>query len=171
MDRVKEYDVSKIKKLLLLFPPLYLIHDIEEIITVEKFLEENSSIIPYGVTTLEFLFAFIILWILASIGCYKAFLDKKFIGMKPTTYLAFLVPGILLANGIGHFLQFIFFKDYVPGVITSIFILYPYSFFTAKFLIGERVITKKRLLSYLLIGFVLQVPLALIALYISKLII
>lgn len=52
--------------------------------------------------------------------------------MNPTTYLAFLVPGILLANGIGHFLQFIFFKEYVPGIITSIFILYPYSFFTAK---------------------------------------
>ncbi len=88
--------------------------------------------------------------------------------MNPTTYLAFLVPGILLANGIGHFLQFIFFKEYVPGIITSIFILYPYSFFTAKVLITERLMTKKRLLSYFLIEFVLQAPLALIALFISK---
>jgi hypothetical protein len=171
LETGKEYDVVKFRKLLLLFPPLYLIHDIEEIITVEKFLEENSNIIPLSVTTLEFSFAFILLWILASIGCYKAFLGKRFIGMRPTTFLAFLVPGILLANGIGHFMQFIFFKDYVPGIITSILILYPYSFFTAKFLIGERLITKKRLLSYLLIGFVLQAPLAKIALYVSKLII
>lgn len=169
METVKEYDESKFKRLLLLFPPLYLIHDIEEIITVEKFLEENSNIIPFSVTTLEFSFAFTLLWILASIGCFKAFFGKRFIGMKPTTFLAFLVPGILLANGIGHLMQFIFFKDYVPGIFTSIIILYPYSFFTARFFITERVITKKRLLSYLVLGFFIQAPLAFMALYISKL--
>lgn len=169
MDKVKKYHLSKFNKLLFLFPPLYLIHDLEEILTVEKFLVENSNIIPFRVTTLEFSFAFTLLWILASIGCYKAFLDKKFIGMNPTTYLSFLVPGILLANGIGHLLQFIFFKDYVPGIITSIFILLPYSFLTAKFLITERVLTIKRILSYLILGFVLQAPLALVAHFISKL--
>lgn len=171
MGAVIKFNVSKFRRLLLLFPPLYLIHDIEEIITVEKFLKENSNTIPFSVTTLEFALAFTLLWILASLGCYKAFIGKKFLCMKPTTYLAFLVPGILLANGIGHLLQFIFFKGYVPGVITSIFILYPFSFFTAKFLIREKIITKVRFLSYLLMGFVLQGPLALIALYISKLVI
>ncbi|UGB28779.1 HXXEE domain-containing protein [Metabacillus sp. B2-18] len=170
METVKEYDESKFKRILLLFPPLYLIHDIEEIITVEKFLEENSNIIPFNVTALEFSFAFTLLWILASIGCFRAFIGKRFIGMKPTSFLAFLVPGILLANGIGHLLQFIFFKDYVPGIVTSFIILYPYSFFTAKFLITERVITKKRLLNYLVLGFIIQVPLAFMALYISTLI-
>ncbi|WP_175640075.1 HXXEE domain-containing protein [Metabacillus schmidteae] len=154
--------------MLLLFPLLYFIHDLEEIITVEKFIEEKSNILSFSITILEFSFAFILLWIFASIGCYKAFFVKRFMGMNPTTYLAFLVPGILLANGIGHFLQFIFFKEYVPGIITSIFILYPYSFFTAKVLITERLMTKKRLLSYFLIEFVLQAPLALIALFISK---
>ncbi|WP_077618191.1 HXXEE domain-containing protein [Bacillus sinesaloumensis] len=171
MEPFKEYDVSKFRNLLLLFPPLYLIHDIEEIITVEKFLEENSNVIPFSVTTVEFLFAFTLLWILAAIGCYKAFLGIRFIGMEPTTFLAFLVPGILLANSIGHLLQYIFFKDYVPGIITSVFILIPYSLFTAKFLISERVITKTRLLSHLIVGFIAQALLALIALFISKIII
>ena len=171
METFNEYDVSKFRRLLLLFPPLYFIHDIEEILTVEKFLEENSNIIPFSVTTLEFSFAFTLLWIFASIGCYKVFLGNRFIGMKPTTFLAFLVPGILLANGIGHLLQFFFFKDYVPGIITSILILIPYSFFTAKFLISERVITQIRLLSYLILGFITQAPLAIMALYISKILI
>lgn len=170
METYKEYDGSKFRRLLLLFPPLYLIHDIEEILTIEKFLEENSNILPFSVTTLEFAFAFTLLWIFASIGCYKAFLGKRFIGMKPTTFLAFLVPGILLANGIGHLLQFYFIKDYVPGIITSILILIPYSFFTAKFLISERLITKIRLLSFLILGFIAQAPLALTALYASKII-
>ncbi|WP_062050407.1 HXXEE domain-containing protein [Bacillus sp. JCM 19034] len=170
METYKEYDVAKFRRLLLLFPPLYLIHDIEEILTVEKFLEGNSNIIPFSVTTLEFSFAFTLLWIFASIGCYKAFLGNRFIGMKPTTFLAFLVPGILLANGFGHILQFFFFKDYVPGIITSVLILIPYSFFTAKFLISKRLITKIRLLSYLILGFIAQAPLALMALYVSKII-
>ncbi|WP_226666260.1 HXXEE domain-containing protein [Metabacillus litoralis] len=171
MEIVKEYDDSMFRRLLLLFPPLYLIHDIEEIITVESFLEKNSNVLPFSITTLEFSFAFTLLWFIASMGCYIAFKDKRFLGMKPTTFLAFLVPGILLANGIGHFGQFIFFKDYVPGIITSIFILYPYTFFTAMFLIKEREVTKLRLLSYFAIGFIAQTPLALMALYIAKLII
>lgn len=167
LEIYSEYDVSKFRRFLVLFPPLYLIHDIEEILTVEKFLEDNSNIIPFSVTTLEFSFAFTLLWLFASIGCYKAFYGNRFIGMKPTTFLAFLVPGILLANGIGHILQFFFFKDYVPGIITSSLILIPYTFFTAKFLISERVMTKIRILSYLVVGFIAQAPLALMALYIS----
>jgi hypothetical protein len=168
METIKQYDELKFRRILLLFPPLYLIHDIEEIITVEWFLNEYSNIIPFSITTLEFSFAFTLLWIFASIGCYRAFSRKSFIGMKPVTFLAFLVPGILLANGTGHLLQFILFKNYVPGIITSIIVLYPYSFFTSKFLIAERLITKKRLLSYLVLGFFAQAPIALIALYLSK---
>lgn len=168
MNIDKQYPLSTFKKLVFLFPLLYFIHDIEEILTVEKFLEENSNRIPFSVTTLEFSFAFILLWILSSIGCYKAFIGEKFIGMNPTTFLSLLVPGTLLANAIGHLLQFIFFKDYVPGIITSVMILFPYSFFTAKFLITERSVTIKRLCIYFLVGFVLQAPLALVALTSAK---
>lgn len=160
---------SKLKKLIMLFPFLYLLHDIEEIITVEKFLIAHSNIIPFQVKTVEFALAFTLLWILASVGCFKTFAGRKFLKMKPTTYLSFLVPGILLANGIGHLFQFIFFKDYVPGIITTIIIIFPYSFLTVKFLITKKVLTLNRFLSYLILGFVLQVPLALVAHFISKL--
>ncbi|WP_318502339.1 HXXEE domain-containing protein [Bacillus sp. T3] len=168
MNNSKKIYFSKFTMLLKLFPPLYLIHDMEEILTVEKFLNVHSNIIPFRVTTIEFSIAFTLLWIIGSIGCFKALKNKQFIGMKPTTYLSFLVPGILLANGIGHLLQFIFFRAYVPGIITSILILFPYSFITAKFLIAERVLTMKKLYIYLLIGFVLQAPLAFFALFIAK---
>lgn len=160
---------SKLKRLITLFPFLYLIHDIEEIITVENFLIAHSNIIPFQVTKVEFALAFTLLWVLASVGCFKALSGRIFLKMKPTTYLSFLVPGILLANGIGHLFQFIFLKDYVPGLITTIFIIFPYSFLTLKFLLTEKVLTLKKFLSYLILGFVLQVPLALVAHFISKL--
>lgn len=160
---------SKLKKFIILFPFLYFLHDIEEIITVEKFLIAHSNIIPFRVTTAEFAFAFSLLWILASIGCFKTYTGRKFFRMEPTTYLSFLVPGILLANGIGHLFQFIFFKDYVPGVITTICIIFPYSILTVKFLITENLLTLKKFLYYLILGFILQAPLALLAHFISKL--
>lgn len=159
---------SKKHLLLLLFPPLYLIHDIEEIFTVEKFLLDHSNLVPFRVTALEFAVAFSLLWILATVGCFQTYRDRQFLGMKPATYLAFLVPGIILANAIGHVLQFIFFKDYVPGLITSIFILIPYSFFTARFLITTEEVTVKKLVAYFIIGFVAQGPLALLAHIVSS---
>ncbi|MEH7238024.1 HXXEE domain-containing protein [Bacillus sp. JJ1562] len=155
--------LTKIKMFLLMFPLLYLFHDIEEILTVEQFLIEHSDIIPIRVTTLEFAVAFSLLWVLASVGCYQAFREKQFLGMKPTTYLSFLVPGIILANAIGHVMQFLFIREYVPGIITSVMVLIPYSFFTARFLITTGEVTTKKLVAYFGIGIVVQGPLALLA--------
>ncbi|MDR4889859.1 HXXEE domain-containing protein [Fredinandcohnia sp. QZ13] len=163
MSSYGQYQSSIINLFILLFPPLYLIHDIEEIFTVEPFLIEHSDIIPFHVTTLEFAVAFSLLWVIASIGCYQTSRERRFLGMKPVTYLSFLVPGIILANAIGHVLQFLYFKDYVPGMITSILILIPYSFVTARFLIMNGKVTVKKLVTYFLIGFVVQGPLALLA--------
>ncbi|SIA75582.1 Uncharacterised protein [Mycobacteroides abscessus subsp. abscessus] len=120
-------------------------------------------------TAVEFSLAFTLLWVVASIGCFKAAAGRAFLGMKPAVFVSFLIPGILLANGIGHLFQFIFFRSYVPGIVTSLLIIFPYSFFTAKQLIAERLLTVKRFLGYLVLGFVLQVPAALAAHFISKL--
>lgn len=154
---------SKLKMLIILFPFLYLLHDLEEIMTIESFIEAKSTIIPFRVTTGEFTLAFTLLWIIASIGCIKAFAGKPFLKIKPATYLSFLVPGILLANGIGHLVQLIVFKGYVPGIITTLMIIFPYALFALKFLFSERLLTLKRFLRYFSLGFVLQAPFALIA--------
>nr|WP_245917876.1 HXXEE domain-containing protein [Alteribacillus bidgolensis] len=66
-------------------------------------------------------------------------------------------------------LQFIFFKEYVPGIITSILLIFPYSYLTVKFLLAENVLTIKKFLQFLFMGFVLQAPLALLAHFISQL--
>lgn len=169
VERGREPVPSSLKKLILLFPFLYLLHDIEEIVTVEKFLSSHSDIIPFHVTAVEFSLAFTLLWLVASIGCFKAAAGRSFLGMKPVVFVSFLIPGILLANGIGHLFQFTFFRSYVPGIVTSLLIIFPYSFFTAKQLIAERLLTVKRFLGYLILGFILQVPAALAAHIISKL--
>ncbi|MED4728293.1 hypothetical protein D1872_225710 [compost metagenome] len=165
------YKISKLNRLIWLFPPLYLIHDIEEILTVEKFLVKHSNVLPISITTLQFTFAFFLLWILTLLGCYKASKKRRFLGMEAYTFFSFLVPGIFLANGIGHLLQFILFQCYVPGIITSILVIYPYSFFTLKHLLNENLLTTRRFLLFLFLGFILQAPFAFVALLIAKLLI
>ncbi|OMP68735.1 hypothetical protein BTO28_01420 [Domibacillus epiphyticus] len=75
----------------------------------------------------------------------------------------------MLANGISHLFQFIFFKSYVPGVITSVFIDFPYSLFTLKHLINENLLSMRKFCFFLFIGFVLQISFVLFAHMFSKL--
>ena len=137
---------SNLNKWIGWFPPLYFIHDLEEILTIEKFLHSQSTVVPFQINTKEFTLAFLLLFIIAVVGCYFASKQKRFLGMTHTTFFSFLVPGILLANGAGHLCQFIFFKGYVPGVITSIVIIFPYSIITLQHLLKEHILTKKRFL-------------------------
>lgn len=158
----------KLKSLILAFPILYLIHDIEEIFTVEPFLRQHT-VIPFHVTTLQFTIAFLLLWALTFIGCVQAVRNRRFLGMKPHTFFAFLVPGIFFANGVGHFLQFLFFRSYVPGLITAVLIIYPYSLVALRLLLREGVLTIKRFFLFFCLGFVLQGPFAATALFLAKL--
>jgi Protein of unknown function with HXXEE motif len=98
----------------------------------------------------------------------KASKNKRFSGLEPKTFFSFLVPGIFLANGIGHLFQLILFQSYVPGIITSIVIIYPYSFITLKYLIHEQLLTVRKFLLFLCLGFILQAPIALLAHIIVK---
>jgi len=160
--------IVKLKSLILAFPLLYLIHDIEEIFTVEPFLQQHT-VIPFHITTLQFTIAFLLLWALTFIGCVQAIRNRQFLGMKPDTFFSFLVPGIFFANGVGHLLQFLYFHSYVPGLITAIFIIYPYSLLALRLLLREGVLTVKRFLLFFCLGFVLQGPFAAAALFLAGL--
>lgn len=158
----------KLKALILAFPILYLIHDIEEIFTVEPFLQQHT-VIPFHITTLQFTIAFLLLWVVTFIGCVQAVRNRQFLGMMPDTFFAFLVPGIFFANGIGHFLQFLVFRSYVPGIITAILIIYPYSLFALRLLLREEILTVKRFVLFFCLGFLLQGPFAAAALFLAGL--
>ncbi|KQL35337.1 hypothetical protein AN959_10430 [Psychrobacillus sp. FJAT-21963] len=160
-------ELLKIRWLIWLFPIVFFIHDLEEILTVEYF----SMVLPFKVTTVEFILAFSILWLIVFIGCMFAATNKDFIGLGPIQYFSILVAGIFLANGIGHILQSIFFQKYVPGVITSIFILVPFCLFSIKKLLLVNLITCKQILIYLALGFILQTPFAMGSIMFAKFIV
>ncbi len=99
----------------------------------------------------------------------SSFKEEVFLGMEPLTFFSILVPGLFLANGVSHFIQFIIIKNYVPGIITSILVIYPYSFFTLTYLFKEKLITMKKFMWFLCLGFILQIPFALLSLWFSEL--
>jgi hypothetical protein len=162
-------DSKKFYILVWLFPFLFLIHDIEEMITIERFIDNHSDIIPLSITTLQFTVAFCLLWVLTIIACYKISHNRPFLGMEPITLFSFIVPGIFLANGVGHVLQMIYFQSYVPGIITAVVIIFPYSLYALKQLLAKKLLSVKKFIRFVIIGFVLQAPFALLALLIGKL--
>jgi hypothetical protein len=100
------------------------------------------------------------------------FIHKKmvtsFVVTITSIFFSLLVSGIFLGNGIGHILQFIFFRSYVPGIISTILILLPFYFISIKYLYEEQLITISKLLNFLLLGGILQTPFALVSILVAK---
>ena len=157
---------STLTKLILFFPLIFLIHDLEEIITIEQ--TQLPIRLPFTISALEFTIAFVFLWMIVAVGCLFAANKKKFLWIKPIPFFSFLVAGVFLANGIGHVLQAIVFQKYVPGVITAVLLLIPYCILAVKKLYIKKVLTMKHIAVYLLLGFIVQTPAALLALLVGK---
>lgn len=157
---------STLKKLILFFPLIFLIHDIEEIITIEQL--QLPIRLPFTISALEFTIAFVFLWMLVTVGCLYAVKGRSFLWIKPLPFFSFLVAGVFLANGIGHVLQAIVFQKYVPGVITAVVLLIPYCILAVKKLYNKKVLSMKQIAVYLLLGFIVQTPAALLALLVGK---
>lgn len=162
---------KKLVWLIGLFPFVFLVHDLEEIMTIERFLGQHSDLIPYKVTTMEFALAFFFLLIIVLGGCIQGVRDRTFFRIDPVTFFSLLITGVFWANGISHVLQLFFFRSYVPGVITTILILIPYCMISIRFLMKERLMSKNKLAFFLLLGFILQTPFALAAILIAKILV
>ncbi|WP_157796171.1 HXXEE domain-containing protein [Bacillus xiapuensis] len=165
---MKDAHILKLAKFIWLFPLLYFLHDLEEILTIESFLKEQANVLPVRITAIEFSLAFMGLWVLGTIGCCRTARGRTFLSMSPVMFLAFLVPGVLLANGTAHVLQLIILRSYVPGIVTSVLILFPYAFASLKYLLMEKLITAKKCFFLFGLGFILQLPLAGLALLLAK---
>ena len=157
---------STLKKLILFFPVVFLIHDIEEIVTIEQV--QLPFQLPFTISAIEFTVAFVFLWVIVTVGCLYAANGRRFLWIKPLPFFSLLVAGVFLANGIGHVLQAIVFQKYVPGVITAVLLLIPYCIMAIKKLYDAKVLTVKQLAVYLIAGFLLQTPAAFLALLIGK---
>ena len=123
---------KKTKKYWIYLVIAWCIHNLEEAITMSKWLGINETNLPYTkfipVTTMQqslpiaLIIATLLLFLIPILVIYKKW-DNRIFGV---------VLGICLINAIGHILTTIIFRAYSPGVITAIIINFPLSIFIIR---------------------------------------
>jgi len=147
-----------------LFPILFMFHDFEEILTVEKWTKQNKeqvlAVLPksirkyfyssFQMTTVQF--ANDVFWIFLTITTATC------LAVIFSFYCIFLMLlFIFFAHVFTHLGQALYLRKYTPGVITSIFLVLPYSSYTYYRLLKEQVISGTDIL-WSIIGAIIIVP-------------
>jgi hypothetical protein len=115
--------------LIWLGPFAFLLHDLEEIATVESWLRQHGAELPRfvqpfaGVTTDQFAAVVAVLFIGYILAAWHGVHALRHARL-PLPFL--FVTGVFVANGLTHLAQALYFRGYVPGVITALLVNLPY---------------------------------------------
>lgn len=143
-----------VQTLIWLLPIMFILHDFEEIIMVEKWVEKNSVMIyeklptkvadriikQFSMTTAQFSVAvlFIFLFVSGSTILAIQHLNQGSIG---NIHMFIVVTLVFFLHAFTHIAQSLILRSITPGVITSIIVILPYSFFLYQCLLVNEVIT------------------------------
>jgi hypothetical protein len=134
--------------LLWLFPAVFMVHDLEEIITVESCMKRIASLqlrrVPKllapmvtrltGITTAQFAAAVLLEFIV--------FLPITYVAAEKGIYYLFLSCNtIMFLHVFTHLGQSILLGRYTPGVITSVLVITPYSLVLFYRLLDQRIVS------------------------------
>jgi hypothetical protein len=142
-------------------PVVFLVHDTEEILTVERWLRTHRGELPAvvqpfaTVTTGQFALAVGSLFIgFLAVAAHGAGQARR--GRASVPLL--LVAGALVANGITHLAQAAYFRGYTPGVVTALALVLPYGYSLGARLLASGLVTRRALAGALTAGAVAQIP-------------
>jgi len=169
-----------VQTLIWIFPILFILHDFEEIIIIEKWMNENSGIIQkklprkiadkvikqFSMSTAQFAVAVLVIFLFVSSSTFMA---HQFVNQESLVYLyPFIIFTLtFFLHAFTHIGQSIYLRSITPGTFTSAIIIIPYSFVLYKTLLINGIITWKVVL--ICLPFVLLlIPIALIAHWIGK---
>jgi hypothetical protein len=147
------------------FPLAFLVHDLEEIVTMERFRRENRERFPKflrniaTITTRQFTLAVGALLALTLLASYLA-------TRSPRQMDLFTIG---LAIFFGHIGQSLFLRTYTPGVVTALLVVLPYSLYGFHRLSTASLLDGTSFTTLVLIGALLFVPLILATSQLGKL--
>ena len=148
-------------------PVVFLVHDAEEILTVEPWLRTHRGELPAvvqpfaAVTTAQFALAVGMLFVgFLAVAAHGARQARR--GRASVPFL--LVAGALVANGLTHLAQAAYFRGYSPGVVTALVLVLPYGYLLGARLLASGLVTRRALAGALAAGAITQVPIAALAL-------
>jgi hypothetical protein len=116
---------NEVSRLIWLGPIAFLVHDAEEIATVEPWLRRHGAELPgfvqpfAGVTTGQFAAVVAVLFVGYVLAAWHGVHAVRN-GRLPLPFL--IVSGVFVANGLTHLAQALYFRGYVPGVITALLV-------------------------------------------------
>ena len=153
------------------FPLAFLIHDLEEIVTMERFRREKRERFPKflrnvtAITTRQFILAVGVLFALTLLASDLATQSSRQMDLFTIGLAIFLV------HVFGHVGQSLFLRTYTPGVITAVLVVLPYSLYGFHRLFTAQLIDGTSFTTVVLVGALLFVPLVLAASQLGRLVI
>ena len=169
-----------IQGLIWLFPILFIFHDFEEIIMMEKWLNKYSDVIyeklpkkmadrvinQFSMSTAQFAVSVLIIFLFVSGSTIMAiqYLNERPMG---NIYFFTIVMLIFFLHAFTHIGQSLLFHSITPGAFTSIIIVIPYSLVLFNTLLANEIITWN-MIFICLPSVLLLIPIALFAHWIGK---
>ncbi|MGG4267530.1 HXXEE domain-containing protein [Peribacillus simplex] len=169
-----------VQTLIWLFPIIFVLHDFEEIIMVEKWMRKNSDVIhkklprkianrlikQFSMSTAQFSVSVLVIFLFVSSSTYMA---SQYVnhGSLSNIHLFTVFIMIFFLHVFTHIGQSIFFRSITPGVITSIVIVFPYCTVLLNSLFKSQVISWNTIF-FSLPFVILIIPIILIAHWIGK---
>ncbi|MFO1443367.1 HXXEE domain-containing protein [Bacillus sp. Bva_UNVM-123] len=154
-----------VQTLIWLFPIIFVLHDLEEIIMIEKWMGKNSNVIydklprkiadkvikQFSMSTAQFSVAVLVIFVFVSSSTYLA---SQYINHGPfgNIYLFTVMISVFFLHVFTHVGQSVFLRSITPGVITSVLIVFPYTIILFNSLFKHQVITLNTL--YISIPFI-----------------
>lgn len=153
-------------RLLWLVPIFLTIHNIEEAPLMEGWSKRLPTKIPLTITTRQFVIA---VTFLTLAGFVLTYYSVEYLGDQTGYLLVLGIQAILLFNAfIPHIATTIRFRIYSPGVITSILITLPFSFYLFRRAFDENILSWDQFWILLSIAPFAATILAFLALQIGK---
>jgi len=142
-----------VQTLIWLFPIVFLFHDLEEIIMVEKWMEKHSSVIhgklpskfadrvikQFSMSTAQFSVAVMVIFVFVSSSTYMA---SQYLNSGPlgNIYLFTVMNTVFFIHVFTHVGQSVLLKSITPGVVTSVLLVLPYSILLFYSLLKHQII-------------------------------
>ena len=148
-------------------PLAFALHDSEEIATLAPWAGEHRSELPALAQSLADLtteqFALAVVCLLAGyLAAAWHGMRAVHSGRRPLPFL--IVSGMFVGNGVTHVMQALYFREYVPGVVTAVLISLPYGLILMTILSQSRITSRATFALLVLLGIGLQLPVTLLAL-------
>ena len=166
--------------LIWLFPIMFILHDFEEIIMVERWMKRNSTVIynllpkriadrvikQFSMSTAQFAVAVLVIFLFVCSATIMAsqYVIQEFFG---NIYLFTIITLVFFLHAFSHIGQSIIVRSITPGALTSLIVIIPYSLVLYRSLLENEVITWE--IIFLSLPFcLLVIPVVLLAHWIGK---